>query len=170
MKTTKHLTHAAIIAALYVCLSLLQNLLLPGSATMAVQFRAAEALCVLALFTPAAIPGLAVGCLLFNLTQAGALPLDFFIGTAASLLAALGMYLLRNVRLRKLPLPALCMPALANGLLVGAELTIYIEGSSFWLNALCVAAGELAVLFTLGLALYLGLSHRGLGSRLFGRS
>ena len=70
MKTTKYLTQAAIIAALYVCLCLLQNLLLPNSASMAVQFRAAEALCVLALFTPAAIPGLALGCLLFNLTQA----------------------------------------------------------------------------------------------------
>lgn len=167
MKTTKYLTQAAIIAALYVCLCLLQNLLLPNSASMAVQFRAAEALCILALFTPAAIPGLALGCLLFNLTQAGALPLDFFIGTAASLLTGLGMYMLRNVRLWKLPLLSLLMPALCNGLLVGAELTIYIEGSTFLFNALCVAAGELAVLFTLGLALYGVLSHKGLGSKLF---
>ena len=44
MKTTKYLTQAAIIAALYVCLCLLQNLLLPNYASMAVQFRAAEAL------------------------------------------------------------------------------------------------------------------------------
>lgn len=167
MKTTKYLTQAAITAALYVCLCLLQNLLLPNSASMAVQFRAAEALCILALFTPAAIPGLALGCLLFNLTQAGALPLDFFIGTAASLLAGLGMYMLRNVRLWKLPLLSLLMPALSNGLLVGTELTIYIEGSTFFFNALCVAAGELAVLFTLGLALYGVLSHKGLGNKLF---
>ena len=167
MKTTKYLTQAAITAALYVCLCLLQNLLLPNTASMAVQFRAAEALCILTLFTPAAIPGLALGCLLFNLTQAGALPLDFFIGTAASLLAGLGMYMLRNVRLWKLPLLSLLMPALSNGLLVGAELTIYIEGSTFFFNALCVAAGELAVLFTLGLALYGVLSHKGLGNKLF---
>ncbi|MBQ4565612.1 MAG: QueT transporter family protein [Oscillospiraceae bacterium] len=167
MKTSKYLTQAAIIAALYVCLCLLQNLLLPNSASMAVQFRAAEALCILALFTPAALPGLALGCLLFNLTQAGALPLDFFIGTAASFLAAAGMRLLRNVRFWKLPILSLCMPALVNGILVGAELTIYIEGSSFWFNALCVGAGELAVLFSLGLALYGVLSHRGLGNRIF---
>ena len=77
------------------------------------------------------------------------------------------MYMLRNVRLWKLPLLALCMPALVNGLLVGAELSIYIEGSSFWFNALGVAAGELAVLFTLGIALYGALSHRGLGNRIF---
>ena len=167
MKTTKYLTQAAIIAALYVCLSLLQNLLVPGSASMAVQFRVAEVLCVLALFTPAAIPGLALGCLLFNLTQAGTLPLDFFVGTAASFLAAGAMYLLRKVQFRKLPIPALCMPALINGLLVGAELTIYMEGSSFWFNAGCVAAGELAVLFTLGMLLYGALSHSRLKNRFF---
>ena len=166
-RKTRFLAQGAMIAALYVALTHLQNILIPGSATWAIQFRASEALGVLALFTPAAIPGLALGCLLFNLTQAGALPLDFFIGTAASLLAALGMYMLRNVRLWKLPLLALCMPALVNGLLVGAELSIYIEGSSFWFNALCVAAGELAVLFTLGIALYGALSHRGLGNRIF---
>ena len=165
-KTTRSLVQSAVIAALYVCLSLLQNLLLPGSASMAIQYRVAEALCVLALFSSSAIPGLALGCLLFNLTQAGALPLDFIIGTSASLLAALGMYLLRDVRVGKLPLLSLLMPALSNGILVGSELTIYMEGSSFWFNALCVAAGELAVIFTLGLALY-GVLHRGsLGNRI----
>ena len=166
MKSTKYLTQAAIIAALYVCLSLLQNLLLPGTASMAVQYRVAEALCILALFTPAAIPGLALGCLLFNLTQAGTLPLDFFVGTAASLLAALLMYMLKNVCIGKFPLLAFLMPGLINGLLVGVELTIYIEGSSFWFNALCVAAGELAVMFTLGLALYAVFSHRKLKDKL----
>lgn len=165
-KTTRSLVQSAVIAALYVCLSLLQNLLLPGSASMAIQYRVAEALCVLALFSSSAIPGLALGCLLFNLTQAGALPLDFIIGTSASLLAALGMYLLRDVRVGKLPLLSLLMPALSNGILVGSELTIYMEGSSFWFNALCVAAGELAVIFTLGLALYGVLRRGSLGNRI----
>ena len=165
-KTTRSLVQSAVIAALYVCLSLLQNLLLPGSASMAIQYRVAEALCVLALFSSSAIPGLALGCLLFYLTQAGALPLDFIIGTSASLLAALGMYLLRDVRVGKLPLLSLLMPALSNGILVGSELTIYMEGSSFWFNALCVAAGELAVIFTLGLALYGVLRRDSLGNRI----
>ena len=165
-KTTRSLVQSAVIAALYVCLSLLQNLLLPGSASMAIQYRVAEALCVLALFSSSAIPGLALGCLLFNLTQAGALPLDFIIGTSASLLAALGMYLLRDVRVGKLPLLSLLMPALSNGILVGSELTIYMEASSFWFNALCVAAGELAVIFTLGLALYGVLRRGSLGNRI----
>ena len=67
-KNARQLAHAAIIAALYVVLTHAQNALLPGSATWAIQMRLSEALCVLACFTPAAIPGLAVGCLVFNIT------------------------------------------------------------------------------------------------------
>ena len=83
-KHTRHLAHAAIIAALYVILTHFQNLLLPGSATWAIQLRLSEALCILSFFTPAAIPGLSVGCLLFNLTFSAALPLDFLLGTLAT--------------------------------------------------------------------------------------
>ena len=53
---TRMLTHGAMLAALYTALCYLQNLLVPGSASWAIQFRAAEALCVRALFTPAAVP------------------------------------------------------------------------------------------------------------------
>ncbi len=148
------MTHGALLAALYVALTYLQNLLIPGSATWAIQFRASEALCVLAFFTPAAIPGLAVGCLLFNISAAGALPLDFLLGTAASALAATGMWLLR-----KKPCLGLLMPAISNGLLVGWELAIFV-GGGFWLNALYVATGEAAVLLTLGIALYFGIKQR----------
>ena len=166
--TTRDLTCAAVIAALYVVLTVLQNMLFPDSASAAVQFRVSEALCVLALFSPAAIAGLSLGCLIFNLTYAAALPLDFLVGTAATLLATLAMYALRNVRVWKLPLPALLMPAICNALLVGWELTVYI-GEAFWFNALCVAAGEAGVLLILGSALYLALETRGLGARIFGR-
>ena len=161
-KHTRHLVQGALIAALYAALTHLQNLLLPGSATWAIQFRASEALCVLSLFTPAAIPGLAVGCFVFNLTYAGALPLDMVIGTAATLLCALAMW-----KLRKLPPVALAMPALCNALLVGWELTVYI-GGGFWLNALYVAIGELAVLYTLGWLLHATLSQKGIARRIFG--
>ncbi len=153
---TRNLTHGALIAALYVVLTTLQNVLLPGSASMAIQFRVSEALCILALFTPSAIWGLSLGCLLFNLTSSVALPLDWFIGTAATALAAMAMYQLRNLKIKKLPVLALAMPAIANSILVGGELTIYI-GNSMWFNMLCVAVGELAVLFSLGIALYFAL-------------
>ena len=159
-KNTRFLTQSAIIAALYAGLTWLQNLLLPGSASWAIQFRVSEALCILAFFTPAAIPGLSLGCLLFNLTFAAALPLDFLVGTAASCLAALAMD-----RLKKLPLLGLAMPALMNALLVGWELSVYV-GGGFWLCAAQVAIGELAVLYTLGAAFYYTVRGRKLDIRL----
>ena len=82
-KQIRMITHGAILAALYVALTYLQNWLLPGTTSAAIQFRASEALCIFALFTPAAIPGLTVGCLLFNISNAGALPLDWLVGTGA---------------------------------------------------------------------------------------
>lgn len=166
-QSTRDLTHAAVLAALYVGLTFLQNALLPGTTAMAIQFRLSEALCVFSLFTPSAIWGLSIGCMIYNLSYAGALPLDFFIGTSATLLATLAIYFFRNVRLFKLPLLSLLMPAIFNALLVGWELTVYI-GSTFWLNATYVAIGELAVLLTLGMLLYLALSGRRLNRLLFG--
>lgn len=165
-KNTRFLVRAAVIAALYVALAHGQNLLLPNSTSMAIQFRAAEALCVLAFFTPAAIPGLGVGCLLFNLTSGAALPLDFLVGSLASLLAATCMWFSRKITLKQMPVVGLVMPAVTNAALVGWELTVYI-GQAFWLNAVQVAIGELAVLFTLGNALYFAIKGRGLDKRLF---
>lgn len=156
---TKNLTYAALIAALYVALTYLQNALLPGSASWAIQFRASEALCVLALFTPAAIPGLTIGCLLFNVSFSGALPLDFLLGSLASFLAAGGMYLTRRVTVKGYPLLAMLLPAISNASLVGWELSVYI-GGGFWLNALYVAIGEAAVLLTLGTALFYALRNK----------
>ena len=168
-KNVKFLTHGALIGALYVALTYLQNMLIPGSATWAIQFRASEALCILAFFTPAAIPGLSIGCFLFNLTYSAALPLDALVGTLATLLATGGMYLTRKLTCRGVPILGLLMPALTNAFLVGWELTVYI-GGGFWLNALYVAIGEAAVLFTLGWILYSTMKKRGLGHRLFGES
>ena len=165
-KNTRFLAQAAIIAALYAVLTHLQNLLLPGSATWAIQMRLSEALCVLAFFTPAAIPGLTLGCLLFNITFAAALPLDFVVGSLATLLAAFAMWKLRSVKVGRLPLLGLLMPALTNALLVGWELTVYI-GGGFFLNALYVALGELAVLLVPGSLLYLAILRRNLQGKLF---
>ena len=157
----RQMVRAAVIGALYVVLTHLQNLIFPNSASMAIQFRASEALCVLAFFTPAAIPGLTVGCLLFNLTFIGSLPLYFLVGTLATLGDTASMRLLG-----RLPFLGLLMPALWNAFLVGWELSVYI-GGGFWLNALYVAIGEAAVLLTLGTALYYALKTRNLHTRLF---
>lgn len=168
MKTgyTHFIVHAAVIAALYAVLTHLQNILLPGTASMAIQMRISEALCVLAFFTPAAIPGLSVGCLVFNLTFAGTLPLDFLVGTLATYLAAQGMWLTRNRTVKGYPLLGMLLPALSNAILVGWELSVYI-GGAFWLNAVYVAIGEAVVLLVLGTALYYGLKRRSLAEKLF---
>ena len=166
-KKTRFLAHGAMMAALYVALTYLQNMIFPDSTSFAIQFRASEALCVLALYTPAAIPGLTIGCLLFNISFAGALPLDFLLGSLATLLATAGMYALRNVKIKGYPLLAMPLPAISNALLVGWELMVYI-GGGFWINAMYVAFGELAVLLTLGTVLYYTLRTRNLDKRLFG--
>ena len=163
---SRRLAHAAIIAALYVVLTYFQNILLPNSASFAIQLRLSEALCILAFFTPAAPLGLAIGCLIFNLSFSGALPLDFLVGTLASYFAGKTMWLTRNVTVKGYPLAGMLMPALFNALLVGWELTVYI-GNPFSMNAITVAIGEAAVLLTVGTALYYAMKKRGLDKRLF---
>lgn len=163
---TRYIVHAAVLAAIYVVLTHLQNLLLPGTTSMVIQFRLSEALGVLALFTPAAIPGLGIGCLVFNLTNAGSMPLDLVLGPLASVLAATGMWLTRKITIKGYPLLAMVMPALTNALLVGWELTIYF-GHGFFLNAFYVAVGELGVLLIPGTILFYALKTRGLDKKLF---
>ena len=165
-KKVLFLVRAALIAALYAAITHLQNLLLPGSATWAIQFRASEALCVLAFFTPAAIPGLTVGCLLFNISFAGALPLDFLVGSGATLLATTGMWLSRKWTVQGLPVFGLLLPAICNAVLVGWELAVYI-GGGFLINALYVAIGEAAVLLIFGSILYSAIRKRRLDTTLF---
>lgn len=166
-KRVRFLAHCAMIAALYAVLTHLQNLIIPDSATWAIQFRASEALCVLAFFTPAAIPGLTLGCFLFNILYAQALPLDFLVGSAATCLAAASMWKCRNLTVKNYPLLGMCMPALWNALLVGWELSVYI-GGGFFLNALLVVIGEILVLLSLGSALFYAMRIRNLDKRLFG--
>lgn len=169
---TRFISHAAILAAMYFALTHLQNLLLPGSTTWAIQCRLSETLCIFALLTPAAVPGLTIGCLLFNLSYAGALPLDFLVGSVATFLACGGMWLLRKVTVKGYPFLAMIMPALTNALLVGWELTVYIGDTGFTLaafavNAVYVALGELIVLLIPGSVLYYALKSRHLDSKLF---
>lgn len=165
--STKSLVHGALFAALYVVLTYMQNFLLPGTTSNAIQFRLSEALCVFALYTPAAVAGLTIGCLIFNLSNAGALPLDWLVGTIATLLATFTMYRFRKIRAGKWPLLGFFMPAIWNGIIVGAELTVYLGGVPLWLNMLYVAIGELGVMLAVGVPLYFAFSSRKLQNRLF---
>lgn len=89
-------TQAAMIAALYVVLTMLANAL--GLANHAIQVRFSEALTILPYFTPAAIPGLTIGCVISNLLT-GCMPLDVVFGSCATLLGAVGTYLFRKYKL-----------------------------------------------------------------------
>ena len=94
------LTQAAMIAALYVVLTFIANAF--GLANYAVQVRFSEALTILPLFTPAAIPGLTAGCLISNILTGCALP-DIVFGSAATLIGALGTWKLGEALSRKAP-------------------------------------------------------------------
>ena len=167
MKNTRFITHSAIFAALYAALTYAQFLLFPESTSMAIQVRVSEALCVFAFFTPAAIPGLTLGCLLFNLTFAGTLPLDWLVGTLAALVAVGGMWLTRKVTVKGYPVLGMVLPAVTNAILVGWELTYYIGEASFWYNALFVAIGELIALLVVGTVVFYAVKARGLDKKLF---
>lgn len=97
MKQNKNIfiTQAAMIAAIYVVLTYFINAF--NLASGAIQIRISEALTVLPFFTPAAVPGLFIGCLLSNLLTGCMLP-DIIFGSMATLLGALGSYLLRDHR------------------------------------------------------------------------
>lgn len=159
-KRTLFMVQAAVIAALYVALCYAQELILPSSATGAVQVRVAEALSVLVCFTPAAIPGLAVGCLITNLLTVGVIPTDLVLGTFATLLASLTGYALKKVKLFKIPLLTLLMPVIFNAVIIGLEIEIfYVEGAftftGFLIQAGLVGLGELIACVGLGIPLYL---------------
>ena len=92
-KNVTFMVQAAIIAALYVVLTFVANAL--GLASHTIQVRFSEALCILPFFTPAAIPGLWIGCLIANLAT-GAVIWDIIFVSIATLLGAIGTYLLRR--------------------------------------------------------------------------
>lgn len=101
---------AAMIAALYVVLTFIANAL--GLANYAIQVRFSEALTILPYFTPAAIPGLTIGCLLSNWLT-GCAPTDIIFGTTATLIGALLTYAFRRFKWLA-PLP----PIAANTIIV----------------------------------------------------
>ncbi len=156
-RSVKQLTLSALIAAFYAVFTLSSSAL--GLAYGPIQFRLSEALTVLPVFTPAAIPGLVVGCILGNLTSPYGL-VDICFGTLATLLAALCTYWLRKYKIKNTPILSLLMPVLFNAVIVGAEISFLFEESTakllaFSYNALTVGLGELAVCFGLGLPLYI---------------
>lgn len=169
----RRLTEAALIAAMYAALTLAIAPLAYGD----VQFRVSEVLTILPVFTPAAIPGLTVGCLIANLlglvtgmNPAGTL--DMVFGTLATLLAALATYALRNVRIKGFPVLAALPAVITNAVIVGAELAIFFFGFTWPVYggcALSVAVGEVVTATVGGLLLFGVLDKSGAAAKLFGQ-
>lgn len=143
------LTQAAMIAALYVVLTFIANAF--GLANYAVQVRFSEALTILPLFTPAAIPGLFAGCLISNILTGCALP-DIVFGSAATLIGALGTWKLAKLFPDK-RFPAPIPPIVANTVIVPFVLRYAYGIRPLWLSFLTVGAGEIISCGILGLLL-----------------
>lgn len=143
------LVQSAMIAAIYVALTLVFQ----AFSFREVQVRLAEALTILPLFTPAAVPGLFVGCLIGNIFGGAILP-DIIFGSLATLIGAVGTYLLRNRKPILGPVP----PILANIIIVPPVLK-YAYGTPMPipLMMLTVGIGEVLSCGVLGLILYFAL-------------
>ncbi len=145
--SAKQIAMGGMIAALYVALTWLANLV--GLASGAVQVRVSEALTILPCLTVSAVPGLTIGCVLANILT-GCAPWDVVFGSLATLLGALG-----TRALRKTPQLAWIPPVVANTVIVPFVLMwVYGAQEAWWFLALTVGAGELISCGLLGLLLY----------------
>ena len=146
MKKTKTMTQAALIAALYVVLTFVANAM--GLASGAIQIRLSEALTILPCFTPAAIPGLFIGCLISNILV-GSVIWDIVFGSLATLIGAIGTHYLRKHKWLS-PLP----PIISNAVIVPFVL-VYAYGVQDALPfiAFTVGMGEVISAGVLGMIL-----------------
>ena len=148
-KNLLFMTQAAMIAAIYVALT---YLFAPISFSE-IQIRIAEALTILPVFTPAAVPGLFIGCLIGN-TVSGALLPDIVCGSLATLIGAFFTWKLRNAHPFLAPVP----PIVANTLVVPFVLKYaYLVDLPIPLMMLTVCIGEILSCGVLGLILYYAL-------------
>lgn len=145
---TKYLVQAAVIAAVYVAITRIFAPISYGP----MQVRISESLTVLPFFTPAAIPGLFVGCFIANLLGPYGLP-DLILGSLASLIASSLSYQLRHKPIL-VPLP----PVIVNGVIIGAMLH-FVIGVPLPLFALMgwVTLGQIVACYGLGYPLLCGL-------------
>lgn len=149
-KKVLYVTQGAMIAALYVVLTLLTNAF--GLASGVIQVRISEALCILPYFTPAAIPGLFLGCLFSNILT-GCMPWDIIFGSLATLLGALGTYFIRKYKFLT-PLP----PIIANTLVIPFVLQkVYQVPDALPFLMLTVGIGEFISCGIIGTVLLLSL-------------
>ena len=162
---TLFITQAAVIAALYVALTYISSAM--GLAYNSVQFRLSEILTVLPVFTPAAIPGLTLGCFFANISSPFGV-IDMLCGTLASFLAAIVSYALRKVTFKGVPVLSTLPPVLFNAVIIGLEIW-YLDGKTpeiFFISALQVAAGQAVMCIVAGLAFVRAVKKTGIFERI----
>jgi uncharacterized membrane protein len=142
-KRTRFIIQAAILGAIYAVITILLAPISYGQ----IQVRIAEALTILPYFTPAAIPGLFVGCIVANIFGGGG-PIDIIFGSLASLAAAILSWKMPKPWL--VPLP----PVVINGLVIGWVL-FKVYGLPFWISVGTVTAGQVIACYGLGYPLLL---------------
>ncbi len=146
---------AALISAGYAVLTYISAVM--GLAYGGVQLRLSEALYGLAVFTPAAVPGVVIGCVLGNLASPFGL-IDVVVGAFASGISAALIRVLSKTLKKALPIMLVLVPAVLNAALVGLEITLFLPNFGglvgFLLSALQVALGEIAVCSVLGVPMY----------------
>ncbi len=151
----RHLAQSAIIAALYVALTWISNIF--GLASLAVQVRLGEALCILPFYNPSAIPGLFIGCLISNLTM-GSTPLDIIVGSLATLAGAFFASKIKNKWL--CPLPTVISNTIFIPLVIMLSYIVEWDNTAYLLTVLGVFAGEMVSAYALGMLLVFAIEKR----------
>ncbi len=147
MKNSRFLVQSAGVAAIYITLTFISSLM--GLSSGAVQLRLSEALCILPVFTPAAVPGLFIGCILAN-TMTGSIFIDILFGSLATLLGAVLTRLLRRFGVL-----SLIPPILSNTLILPFVLRFaYNFEGSVLLFMLSIGCSEILSCGVLGYILY----------------
>lgn len=162
----RKIVFAGVVAALYAALTIAAAPIAYGP----IQFRIAEALCVLPFFFPVTAPGLFIGCVIANLLSPYGI-IDIIAGSAASLIAALFTMQLGRVNREATAMKAIACfpPVFFNALIIGTVIawTVTGGGEAFWpemaVNGLQVGLGQLVVMYAAGLPLMIWLPK----SRLF---
>ncbi len=155
-KKIEQIAYSSLIAALYVALSWLSNIL--GLASYAVQVRFSEALCILPFFTPHAVPGLFIGCLISNLTM-GAHPIDIAFGSLATLV---GAYIAGKIKNKYLvAIPTVVANAIVVPLVVLFCYTSGVKSLGAYIAILVsVTIGEVVSAYVLGTLLLIAIDKR----------
>lgn len=155
-KNIEFIITGALIAAAYAGLTYLANVF--NLSYGPIQLRVSEVLTILPVFTPAAIPGLTIGCFIANIGSFNVA--DMLFGTLATLAAAILTYFLKNVKFKGIPFLAFFPPVIVNAVVIGFEIAYFFleEGFTYWgfiISGFQVGIGQLIVCYLFGTPFYL---------------